>query len=386
MSAAQWAGALANYAQHATASGQAPATVGKRGEHLRRFVEWCDVGPWQVQPTHLDAYALELARAGLADNTRRVHLSTLRAFYRWATGAGLVREDPTRLVGHRALRKDEPEQWRQPIAAYRTYLRATGRSEETVRTRVNAVRRFSRDMRHLEPEQVTLDELAEWFGGKRWATETRKLHRDALRSFYSWAVNSGRMSSSPAESLPPIRAAAPVPRPASEDAYRLALAKAGPRERLGLRFAAEVGLRRGEIVRIHSRDLERIATSSGYGWTLRVHGKGGKVRLVPLSRDLAGAALARGEGYLFPGGDNGHLSAQWLGKILGDLLPDGVTLHALRHRFATLAYGIDRDVFTVQALLGHASPATTHRYVQVADDTRRALVERVAALGELRSA
>ncbi|WP_292702628.1 tyrosine-type recombinase/integrase, partial [Microbacterium sp. 69-10] len=57
------------------------------------------------------------------------------------------------------------------------------------------------------------------------------------------------------------------------------------------------------------------------------------------------------------------------------LLPPGVTMHALRHAFATRTYNVNRDVFAVQQLLGHSSAATTQRYVQVSDDSLRALVE-----------
>src|SRR5690606_1693014 len=112
---------------------------------------------------------------------------------------------------------------------------------------------------------------------------------------------------------------------------------------------------------------------------LVVHGKGNKQRTLPLSNDLATALGARGEGYLFPGNLDGHLSADYIGKIISRLLPVGVTMHALRHRFATSAYNVDRDVFTVQQLLGHASPATTQRYVQVSDTNMRRLVEAVSA-------
>lgn len=67
-----------------------------------------------------------------------------------------------------------------------------------------------------------------------------------------------------------------------------------------------------------------------------------------------------------------------MGKVVSTLLPSGVTIRALRHRFATQAYSIDRDVFTVQQLLGHACPATTQRYVQVSDSSMRRLVDAVA--------
>lgn len=54
-------------------------------------------------------------------------------------------------------------------------------------------------------------------------------------------------------------------------------------------------------------------------------------------------------------------------------------MHALRHRFATRVYNVDRDVFAVQILLGHSSPATTQRYVQINDTALRRLV--TAGLG-----
>jgi len=106
---------------------------------------------------------------------------------------------------------------------------------------------------------------------------------------------------------------------------------------------------------------------------------------VPAS--LAAAVRAQGPGYVFPGQvvdrhahtrTEGHLSARYVGKQLAAVLPGDVTMHMLRHRFATKAYNVNRDVFTVQRLLGHASPATTQRYVQVADARMRELVEAVS--------
>jgi integrase len=84
-------------------------------------------------------------------------------------------------------------------------------------------------------------------------------------------------------------------------------------------------------------------------------------------------------GYLFPGQIGGHVSAAHVGKLVSGLLPDRWTTHTLRHRFATRAYAIDHDLFTVQELLGHASADTTRRYVLVPDDAKRRLVAAVAA-------
>lgn len=78
---------------------------------------------------------------------------------------------------------------------------------------------------------------------------------------------------------------------------------------------------------------------------------------------------------MFPGKVDGHVSAHTMGTLVSRLLPEGVTMHALRHRFATTTYHVDRDVFSVQKLLGHASPQTTQGYVAVNDSNLRRLVE-----------
>ena len=49
-------------------------------------------------------------------------------------------------------------------------------------------------------------------------------------------------------------------------------------------------------------------------------------------------------------------------------------MHALRHRFASRVYAIDRDVFTVQQLLGHTRADTTQRYVQTDAQAMQRLV------------
>lgn len=229
------------------------------------------------------------------------------------------------------------------------------------------------------PWEVRADRLVEMCGRQDWAVETRRGVRSTLRAFYSWGVAAGHTTTNPAAELPRVRPAIPRPRPASEEAYRAALSAArSRRDRLLLRLAAEAGLRRAEVAGLHSRD---IVEDLG-GWSVNVHGKGGRDRIVPLSRPLAlevrTHALDLGRGYLFPGAVGGHLSPRWVGRIVTDLLPGEVTMHQLRHRFATKAYAVDRDTFVVQQLLGHESPATTRRYVALPSEGLRATVDAVA--------
>ena len=136
-----------------------------------------------------------------------------------------------------------------------------------------------------------------------------------------------------------------------------------------MRLAAEAGLRRAEVAQLHVRELLDID-----GPALLVHGKGGKTRMVPIS-DLLAAMLrdsAAGDGYLFPNGHGGHLSAGHVGKLVQRALPPEWTMHTLRHRYATRVYRGSHDIRAVQTLLGHASVLTTQRYAAIADDEIRA--------------
>jgi integrase len=264
--------------------------------------------------------------------------------------------------------------WTAAIEDYARSLRVAGRSPATIKLRRDQLGLLA-TYAGRGPFELVAADLVEWLGSRAWSTERRRSIRTTLRGFYGWAVRLGSLSHNPAAGLPAIRAARPNPRPTPDLIYRRARLEADPRARMMLRLAAEVGLRRAEVAGIHSRDLEQDLG----GWSLVVHGKGGRVRLLPLPASLARELVELPTGYAFPGRQGGHLSAERVGRICRDLLGPGQTMHGLRHRFATLAYQTDRDVFTLQALLGHASPETTRRYVQLPSSAMRRTVEAVAA-------
>jgi integrase/recombinase XerC len=120
---------------------------------------------------------------------------------------------------------------------------------------------------------------------------------------------------------------------------------------------------------------------------LRITGKGGKVRIVPLIAPVREAidayaklcpyALTR-SGALFRGAKGGPLSPriiqarmQMLRGVLG--LPETATPHALRHAFATHLLGNGADLRAIQSLLGHASLSTTQVYTAVDSSRLRAV-------------
>jgi len=137
------------------------------------------------------------------------------------------------------------------------------------------------------------------------------------------------------------------------------------------------GLRISEALSLSRADLE--------GPTLRVTGKGGKTRLVPLIDPVHQAV----ETYLtlvpfkltpsqplFRGVKGGVLSPRLIQMRMAQLrgalgLPPGATPHALRHSFATHLLGRGGDLRAIQELLGHASLSTTQIYTAV--DTERLL-------------
>ncbi|EID11337.1 tyrosine-type recombinase/integrase [Mycolicibacterium phlei] len=292
-----------------------------------------------------------------------------------------------------------PPAWAGLVDEYLAAEAGAGRSPATLATRRGHLAFMARGLRCV-PARVTTAGILAWFGRQAWSIETRRSHRNTAVSFFGWAHRAGHLPTNPAEGLPVMRAAAPAPRPAPDAVWSAAIAGADPRVRLMLRLAAEAGLRRAEIARVHRRDLTREPA----GAALLIHGKGGKLRTVPIGDDLAAAIdvftrtdekagqsaeLLRGatkkpgqtvlrvdpensDGYLFPGDDDGHLSPRYVGKLMAGALPDHWTAHTLRHRFATRAYRGSRNLRAVQTLLGHSSVATTERYTAVDDVEIRA--------------
>lgn len=273
-----------------------------------------------------------------------------------------------------------PPAWAGLVEGYLDAEAGSGRSRTTIATRRGQLSQLAHALR-CTPDQVTEAVLRRWLGHPDWSIETRRSRRNALVSFFKWAHRAGHLSANAAAELPVVRAAVPAPRPTPDTAWFAALAVAQPRVRLMLRLAAEAGLRRAEISRLHTRDL----IESFDGWQLRVTGKGAKVRVLPISDELAGlvAAGAAGHtrsesaaGWLFPSPDVGeHLTPARVGKLMASALPDHWTAHTLRHRFATRAYRGSRNLRAVQTLLGHSSVATTERYTAVdADEVRAAMM------------
>lgn len=268
------------------------------------------------------------------------------------------------------------QEWITAIEGFLAHDRAGGKRTTTNNARRQHLQHLARRVT-VGPWAVTTDILMDYLAAQEWALETRRGRRTSIDRFYRWGLYRGFVVLNPTEPVPKVRMAQATPRPAPDRAYHEALMRAAPRETLMLRLAAEVGMRRSEVAVAHSRDIMDDLVSR----SLIVHGKGGKTRILPLPGSLARALIGLGEGYFFPGDDDGHLSPRYVGKLIRDLLPDQWTMHTLRHRFATRLYAHTRDMYGVQDSLGHASPATTRRYVQWGAERMRAAIEELAEIG-----
>jgi integrase len=262
--------------------------------------------------------------------------------------------------------------WSQLLADWTLWMRASGKPESTIYLRTYHLRRFAKA--HSNPFCLGVSDLAEWLGSFAWGAETLRSYRASLRAFYSWALAAGLCASSPAAALPTVTARVGKPRPAPEDVLAEAVRGSDRRVRLMLRLGAHAGLRRAEIAAVHSHDVFEDLD----GWSLRVKGKGDRTRLVPLTRWLALEVRSVPTGWVFPSPTGGHLSPAHVGKLMSEALGPGWTAHTLRHRFATRAYAVERDLRAVQELLGHSKPETTAIYTQVPLGAKRRAIDLIA--------
>jgi len=144
------------------------------------------------------------------------------------------------------------------------------------------------------------------------------------------------------------------------------------------------GMRRGEVIGLRIEDVSLAEQ------VVRVRGKGGKMRVIPLV-DRAVEAVRdwlelrpnhKGHGYLFTPTHGNRIHASRMQRIwrsiLGrtDIDADGVSLHTLRHSMATLLlHSGECSLVEIQRILGHARLDTTAIYLHVTEGELRGAVQ-----------
>ena len=206
----------------------------------------------------------------------------------------------------------------------------------------------------------------------------------ALRFFYGITLNRPEIPERIAYAREPRKLPVIL---SADEVVRFLEAVPSLKTRTALTTAYAAGLRASEAVSLKVADID----SSRMLIQVR-HGKGAKDRTVMLSPQLLAILrtywrLARPREWLFPGRDESkpidvqvlHAACRSATKAAG--LAKRVTVHTLRHSFATHLLESGVDIRIIQVLLGHNSLSTTARYTQVATTTiakTRSPIDRLA--------
>jgi site-specific recombinase XerD len=247
-------------------------------------------------------------------------------------------------------------------------------SPATQRSYVHAVTKFSRFFGR-SPDRLDLEDVRTFqvhlvAGGMSWPALNQTVC--ALRFFYGVTLGQSNLP----ERIPHAREPRRLPVVlGADEVVRFLEAVAGLKHRAALTTAYAAGLRVSEVVSL------KVANIDSSRMVIRVEqGKGAKDRYVMLSPQLLGILrsywqLTRPAHWLFPGRDADHplhptaLHGACRSAQAAAGLDKRVTVHTLRHSFATHLLESGTDIRIIQALLGHNNLQTTARYTQVATST-----------------
>jgi site-specific recombinase XerD len=274
----------------------------------------------------------------------------------------------------------------ETLLRYLDALRASGASPATVRAYRSDLTQYGRwvDAAGVELDDVDtrlLRRYAAYLGSLHYAPATAARKLSAVRSAHAWLRDRGLAETDPAAVVPGPKRVRTLPQTLSHAELDTVLEqpRRGPR---GLRDRALLELLYGCGLRAAEACSLRVADVDLDDHWLRVDGKGGKQRTVP----IGGAAADAIERYLRLGrptlAAGPHHAPQLLLSVRGrPLHPSDVrrvldralrnaglahrSPHALRHTFATHLLEGGADLRSIQELLGHATVSTTQVYTHV---------------------
>ena len=279
--------------------------------------------------------------------------------------------------------------WVAAIAAWERWLVARNAAPRTRTAYLADITQLAEwaSAHDLTPEQLDHKRIRLFAGvlserGASKSTVARKLA--SVRSFYRHLVDRGEVEASPADLVATPKRDQYLPRvlKAEEVAALLDSIPASTplelRDKAIFELAYATGLRAEELTTLDTDDADFDAEE------LRVHGKGGRERVVPAGEQAwraLDAYLQRGRPLLAREGGAGEraIFLSKSGRRLGtsDLrsrlrnwtrragTPPGATPHTLRHSFATHLLEGGADLRTIQELLGHATISPTQTYTRV---------------------
>lgn len=235
-----------------------------------------------------------------------------------------------------------------------------------------------------EIARIETPDMRAWMAAeRRRGTESRSVARrlSAVKSFTRWLCEREGFDPTGILSTRAPKFRKPLPRSIPQAAAKELIATVGLQHGtpwIAARDVAVVTLLYGCGLRI-SEGLALTGDDAPLADMLRIRGKGGKERLVPVlpaARDAVQAYVRAypcdlaPDGPLFRGARGGALNSRHVAGVMERArmqlgLPSSATPHALRHSFATHLLEAGGDLRSIQELLGHASLSTTQAYTAV---------------------
>ena len=232
-------------------------------------------------------------------------------------------------------------------------------------------------------DKLTVRDFRSWLSAlkskqQNFSAKTQARHRASLRSFFKYSLKNNFIKNTNLFSLRPIKYKNKLPRPLSAneiiDIIHLASDKkswVGLRDKTLFTLIYATGLRINELLQLNIVDVEETEV-------IRINGKGGKVREIPLIESaresirelIEKTPQSNQNDPLFMGVKGKRLSARQVQKTMEYIrnvlsLPQSATPHALRHSFATHLLEEGVDLRTLQELLGHSNLSTTQSYTAI---------------------
>ena len=239
--------------------------------------------------------------------------------------------------------------------------------------------------------RTTIRRYLAYLATRGFARRTVARRASALRRYFGWARRVGAVANDPTAGLSAPRGEARLPRVLHPDELRSLLdesGSAGPEGARDMRDTALLELLYGSGLRVaeaSALDVDDLDLAQG---RVRVWGKGGKQRVVPLSEPAADALrrwLADGRRELateaspatalFLNLRGRRMTPRDARRVLDRRSVAPTHPHALRHTFATHLLDGGADLRVVQELLGHADLATTQRYTHVSKERLRSVFD-----------
>jgi len=214
----------------------------------------------------------------------------------------------------------------------------------------------------------------------------------SIRSYFAYLAKEHKFIN-PSLNLKPPKIGRRLPKALTIDQVMSMLNIAGTdlissRDKALVELLYATGARVSELINLNTTDISTIETEAGVTTTLKLKGKGGKERVVPIGSFAVNAVndyLVRSrptfvkvstQKALFLNQRGGRLTRQSAWNLVANAaqragLSEQVTPHSMRHSFATHLLDGGADIRVVQELLGHSSVTTTQIYTLITIDHLR---------------